>query len=118
MVFPMPNGAPVDDDSFSNHGWRPIPAPGGAALRQAAHSAAHVCWLADRSREPLKYLQEQLGHYSPAFTLAVSGHLLPRGDRSGGPMDDATIRNPRATDDRTSGTIVGESEQIPPRYLN
>jgi hypothetical protein len=52
--------------------------------------------------EPLTYIQQQLGHHSPAFTLAVYGHLLPRGDcRAVDRLDDlipeATIRNPRAT---------------------
>ena len=30
----------------------------------------------------LHFIQQQLGHHSPAFTLAVYGHLLPR-DRRG-----------------------------------
>src|SRR5215472_3585963 len=53
--------------------------------------------------EPLTYIQQQLGHHSPAFTLAVYGHLLPRGDRRAvDRLDDelapsATVRNPRAT---------------------
>ncbi len=28
--------------------------------------------------EPLTYIQQQLGHHSPGFTLTVCGHLLPR----------------------------------------
>jgi hypothetical protein len=30
----------------------------------------------------VNYIQLQLGHHSPAFTLAVYGHLLPRDHRS------------------------------------
>lgn len=49
--------------------------------------------------EPLTYVQQQLGHHSPAFTLKVYGHLLPRGDRRAVDMlDDTTIRNPAATE--------------------
>jgi hypothetical protein len=39
-----------------------------------------------------------LGHHSAAFTLAVYGHLLPRGRRGEvNCLDDATDRNPSAT---------------------
>jgi integrase len=49
--------------------------------------------------EPLTYVQQQLGHHSAAFTLKVYGHLLPRGDRRAvDALDDATIRNPAATE--------------------
>ena len=42
---------------------------------------------------------QQLGHHSPAFTLKVYGHLLPRGSRRAvDALDDATIRNPHATE--------------------
>ena len=48
--------------------------------------------------EPLTYVQQQLGHHSPAFTLRVYGHLLPRGTRRAvDALDDVTIRNPAAT---------------------
>jgi len=30
----------------------------------------------------LHYIQQQLGHHSPAFTLAVYAHLAPRDRRS------------------------------------
>jgi integrase len=49
--------------------------------------------------EPLTYVQQQLGHHSAAFTVKVYGHLLPRGDRRAvNALDDATIRNPAATE--------------------
>lgn len=50
--------------------------------------------------EPLTYIQQQLGHHSPAFTLKVYGHLLPRAGRRGVDVldDSATTRNPAATD--------------------
>jgi integrase len=57
--------------------------------------------------EPIPYVQQQLGHHSPAFTLEVYGHLVPRGDRRAvDRLDDATGRNlyataPEATTERT-----------------
>lgn len=63
--------------------------------------------------ESLKYVQEQLGHHSPAFTLAVYGHLLPRGDRRAvDRLDDATERNPRATEPTESDSLLNDSTQI------
>jgi hypothetical protein len=66
--------------------------------------------------ESLKYVQEQLGHHSPAFTLAVYGHLLPRGERRAvGRLDDApdaTFRNPRATEHAGPGSLISETEEI------
>ena len=48
--------------------------------------------------EPLTYLQ-QLGHHTPAFTLALYGHLIPRGSRRAvDALDDATGRNLDAID--------------------
>lgn len=59
----------------------------------------------------LTYVQQQLDHRSPAFTLAVYGHLLPRGDRQAvNRLDDATFRNPDATADGVSQQIRSYSE--------
>jgi integrase len=56
--------------------------------------------------EPLPYVQQQLGHHSPAFTLAVYGHLIPRGDRRAvDRLDDATGRNLYATERHASRTV-------------
>ena len=41
--------------------------------------------------EPITYVQRQLGHHSPAFTLAVYTHFVPQGDRRAvDALDDAT----------------------------
>lgn len=72
-----------------------------AGLRyRKPHTLRHTfASLLIEAGEPLTYVQQQLGHHSPAFTLAVYGHLLPRGDRRAvDTLDDATIRNPGATD--------------------
>jgi len=63
--------------------------------------------------ESLKYVQEQLGHHSAAFTLAAYGHLLPRGDRRAvDRLDDASERNPRATEVRPSMAFGSELAEI------
>jgi hypothetical protein len=67
--------------------------------------------------EPLTYVQEQLGHHSPAFTLAVYGHLLPHGDRRAvdrldDPTPDATICNLGATGDPHSGMDQHDSDSL------
>jgi hypothetical protein len=69
--------------------------------------------------EPLTYIQQQLGHHSPAFTLAVYGHLLPRGDRRAvdrldDPIPEATIRNPRATYEPGDRAPGSESNVLDP----
>jgi integrase len=65
--------------------------------------------------EPLTYVQQQLGHHSPAFTLAVYGHLLPRGDRRAvDRLDDPTFRNPGATDFRGADRVRSDSELLAP----
>lgn len=111
----MPNGAPVHDDSFRNHEWTPILRRAGLRYRKPNTLRHTFASLLIEAGEPLKYVQEQLGHHSPAFTLAVYGHLLPRGDRRAGDrLDDATIRNPRAPEDREPGAFARESDRIHP----
>jgi hypothetical protein len=57
-------------------------------------------------------VQEQLGHHSLAFTLAVYGHLMPRGDRRAvDRLDDASERNPAAT---SQGNRLETHENIEP----
>lgn len=68
--------------------------------------------------EPRTYIQQQLGHRSPGFTLGVYGHLLPRGDRRAvdsfgdAVTPEATIRNPRATVDPQDGTLDRNSNAL------
>ena len=86
-----------------------------AALRyRKPHTLRHTfASLLIEGGESLMYVQEQLGHHSPAFTLAVYGHLLPRGDRRAvDRLDDATERNPRATDAPESDPLLNDSTRI------
>jgi integrase len=112
-VFSMPTGAPVHDDAFRNNVWAPLLRAAGLRYRKP-HALRHTfASLLIEAGEPLKYVQEQLGHHSPAFTLAVYGHLLPRGNRRAvDRLDDATDRNPRATERPEREVLAYESEDI------
>ncbi len=69
--------------------------------------------------EPLTYVQQQLGHHSPSFTLAVYGHLLPRGDRRAvDRLDDATFRNPDAATPTGASPIRSDSPLLSPAVSN
>ncbi len=118
-VFSMPNGAPVHDDSFRNHVWAPILRRAGLRYRKP-HALRHTfASILIEASESLKYVQEQLGHHSPAFTLAVYGHLIPRGDRRAvDRLDDASIRNPRATEESSPDALASDSQQIHPEVSN
>jgi integrase len=106
-------GAAVHDDSFRNYVWTPILRQAGLRYRKP-HTLRHTfASLLIEGGESLKYVQEQLGHHSPAFTLAVYGHLLPRGDRRAvDRLDDATERNPRATEQPEADALLHDPEEI------
>ena len=79
----------------------------GPILRRAGllyrkpHALRHTyASLLIEAGESLKYVQEQLGHHSPGFTLSVYGHLIPRGDRRAVDRLDDENRNPGATSAR------------------
>ena len=94
----MPSGQAIHDDTFRNNVWAPLLRRSGLRYRKP-HALRHTyASLLIEGGESLKYVQEQLGHHSPAFTLAVYGHLIPRGDRRAVDRLDAPTRNPRATE--------------------
>jgi integrase len=99
-VFSDRTGGPIQEDGFRNNVWRPLLRRAQIRYRKP-HTLRHTyASMLIEAGEPLTYVQQQLGHYSPAFTLKVYGHLLPRGDRRAvDALDDATIRNPAATED-------------------
>ena len=112
-VFSMPNGAPIHDDTFRNHVWAPMLRRAGLRYRKP-HTLRHTfASLLIEAGESLKYAQEQLGHHSPAFTLAIYGHLIPRGDRRAvDRLDDTTIRNPRATETTVPDPLVNDAARL------
>lgn len=99
-VFSTPRGTPIEEVAFRTRVWAPLLRRVGLRYRKP-HTLRHTfATLLIEAGEPLTYVQQQLGHHSPAFTLKVYGHLLPRGDRRAvDSLDDPTIRNPRATAD-------------------
>ena len=102
-VFSSPAGEAIRDDAFRNNVWKGILRRLGIRYRKP-HTLRHTfASMLIEAGEPLTYVQQQLGHHSPAFTLAVYGHLLPRGDRRAvDRLDDATFRNPAATAESVS----------------
>jgi integrase len=57
--------------------------------------------------ESLAYAKEQLGHHSITITVDVYGHLIPGTNKAAvDRLDDATGRNPRATDMRSGLRVV------------
>lgn len=97
-VFSSIKGVPIQEDSFRRHVWTPLLRRADLRYRKP-HALRHTfASLLIEAGESLKYVQEQLGHHSAAFTLAVYGHLLSRGDRRAvDALDDPTICNPDAT---------------------
>ncbi len=102
-VFSTPRGTPIDEVGFRARVWTPILHRAELRYRKP-HTLRHTfASLLIETGEPVTYIQQQLGHHSPSFTLRVYGHLLPRGDRRAvDALDDATTRNPDATKQTTS----------------
>lgn len=88
---------------------------GSASFGEGAHSQLGPLLI--EAGEPLTYIQQQLGHHSPGFTLTVYGHLLPRGDRRAvdrldDPLPEATSRNNRATDVSLTTPVALDSHAL------
>jgi integrase len=98
-VFSDQTGGPIQEDRFRHTVWRPLLRRATLRYRKP-HTLRHTyASMLIEAGEPLIYVQQQLGHHSAGFTLKVYGHLLPRGDRRAvDGLDDATIRNPAATE--------------------
>ena len=56
--------------------------------------------------ESLAYVRDQLGHASIQLTVDTYGHLIPGANRGAvNRLDDATIRNPAATENDQGVTV-------------
>jgi integrase len=116
-VFATAAGETIRDDAFRRDVWARILRRATLRYRKP-HALRHsFASLLIEAGEPLPYIQQQLGHHSPAFTLAVYGHLLPRGDRRAvdrldDPIPEATIRNPRATYEPAAEGLSSDSDSL------
>jgi integrase len=113
-VFLHPGTAgPIRDDAWRNNVWTPMLRRAGLRYRKP-HTLRHTyASLLIEGGESLKYVQEQLGHHSAAFTLAVYGHLLPRGDRRAvDRLDDVSERKPGATETGGPESLLRENAQF------
>lgn len=90
-LFPNTIGGVMDADVFRRCVFAPLLT--AAKMRHVRiHDLRHTyASLLIAAGKELHYIQQQLGHHSPAFTLSVYGHLLPR-DRRGEAncLDDAS----------------------------
>jgi integrase len=80
-IFPDSTGGLMDGDNFRSRVWEPLITASKLrhhVIKDLRHTYASL--LLEAGRE-MHYVQEQLGHHSPAFTLAIYGHLLPRNRR-------------------------------------
>jgi integrase len=104
-VFPSADGALGDQDAF-RRAWTTILRGAGLRYRKP-HTLRHTyASLLIQAGEPITYVQQQLGHHSAAFTLAVYGHFIPRADhRAVDGLDDAPGRNPAATE---AGAVIAD----------
>ncbi|MGH7414140.1 MAG: tyrosine-type recombinase/integrase [Candidatus Rokuibacteriota bacterium] len=95
---------------WRSHGWTPILRRAGLRYRKP-HTLRHTyASLLLERRESLHYVQQQLGHHSPAFTLTTYGHLIPReGSRAVDALD-----LPPTTHNSASLPQAGD---VTPRYV-
>ena len=92
--------------------WRSVLKRAGLRYRKP-HALRHTyASLLIQAGEPLTYVQEQLGHHSAAFTLAVYGHFIPRQDHRAVDRLDAPVRNPAATTAGSADDIVQEQSPL------
>jgi integrase len=105
-VFSTPDGSPMHEQVVRRL-WVTIIRRTGLRYRKI-HTLRHTfASLLLEAGEPILYVQTQLGHHSPAFTLKVYGHLLPRGSRRAvDTLDDATERNLHATEAERVGATA------------
>lgn len=77
-IFTDQIGGITDPDAFRSRVFAPLLL--AAEIRHIRiHDLRHTyASLLLAAGKELHYIQQQLGHHSPAFTLAVYGHLLPR----------------------------------------
>jgi len=97
-VFCNEEGGPLDGDNLRHRVFYKVLEK--AELRRVRlHALRHsFASLLIAQGESLAYVRDQLGHSSIQLTVDTYGHLVPGANRQAvDQLDDATIRNPRAT---------------------
>lgn len=95
-IFPGRTSRHGIEDYFRSRVWEPILRRAEIRYRKI-HTLRHTfASLLITNGESLPYIQAQLGHHSPAFTLAVYGHLMPRRAHRGVDALDAPVGAPVA----------------------
>ncbi len=84
LVFPDEPYAPLPDWKMSKHILKPALKRAGVEKDIRFHDLRHSCaaWYISQGESP-KLVQEQLGHYSPEFTMRRYGHLAPDAKAAG-----------------------------------
>lgn len=112
-VFMNRAGQPIDPDGFRGRVWPKLLAKvGGRRVR--IHDLRHTfASLLIQNGESLAYVKEQMGHQSIKITVDTYGHLMPGGNKAAvdklDGLEQATIRNPDATDDVNAVSKHGKS---------
>jgi integrase len=78
LVFPSTVGGPMSRDNLSKRHFRPLAQKAGLPEEATLYTLRHTfatLWL--ESKEPVKVLQEILGHSRIGVTINVYAHVLP-----------------------------------------
>jgi len=78
LVFTDEPNGPLPGWKMTRHIVIPAVKKAGVQKHITAHDLRHTycCWLISQG-EPIKFVQEQVGHYSPEFTMKRYGHIMP-----------------------------------------
>jgi integrase len=105
-VFCNDAGGPLDGDNLRHRVFYKLLAKAG--IRHIRfHDLRHTfASLLLQQGESLAYIRDQLGHASIQLTVDTYGHLIPGANRGAvNRLDDATIRNPAATENDQGVTV-------------
>jgi len=101
------------EDHWRTHVWAPMLRRAGLRYRKP-HTLRHTyASLLLERRESLAYVSEQLGHSSPAITLKVYTHLVPReGRRAVDGLDALTSTHHSASGTQPDSLSTRESDHL------
>jgi integrase len=98
-IFPGEDGWPMTPSAFRYSVWLPLMRQSGVRYRKPNTLRHTFASMLIQAGESLVYVKEQLGHHSIKITVDVYGHLIPGTNKAAvDRLDEATGRNPHATD--------------------